>query len=59
MAGLKRAKSEQPVAVRETSKGEGPVWYKSYDIKWLKREQANHPDGNLVDEYEEKYGVIL
>lgn len=34
-----------------------PRIYKGYDIKWLRSEDAvDHPDRNLVDEYDAKYG---
>lgn len=51
----------QPTVV--TSKGEGPQWYggpggHDYDIRWLKSVKNEHPDGNLVEEYEAKYGEI-
>ena len=52
-------KTEKPkVDMRSTSKGEGPRWYKSYDIKWLKELGTEHPDFHLVAEYESKYGEI-
>lgn len=34
-----------------------PVWYKGYDIKWLKYDAGEiHPDYKLVKEYEAEYG---
>ncbi len=42
-----------------TSKGEGPMMYKGYDIRWLKELGDEHPDSKrLVSEYEVKYGEI-
>jgi len=35
------------------------LFYKGYDIRWLKREAGeNHPDKGLVKEYEELYGEV-
>lgn len=35
-----------------------PSMYKGYDIKWLKSVKDEHPDGNLVNEYESKFGEV-
>jgi hypothetical protein len=43
----------KPVVVSEADQAkEG--WYKGYEIKWL-REEPNHPDYNLVAEFDKKY----
>jgi hypothetical protein len=41
--------------VKKSEKKSKPMFYKGYDIKWLKKE-PEHPDYKLVAEYEEKYG---
>ena len=28
-------------------------FYKGYDVRWLRGEKNNHPDGHLVDEYDQ------
>ena len=52
------AKKKEKVSMIQTSKGEGPLWFKSYDIRWLKGLKDEHPDFPLVAEFEKKYGVI-
>ncbi len=42
-----------------TSKGEGPQWFESYDMRWLKGIRDEHPDGHLVEKYEREFGEIL
>lgn len=39
--------------IKELSKKEIPGFYKGYEIKWLKN-NPQHPDFNLVAEYEKK-----
>lgn len=42
---------------KKVEKKEVPHRYKGYDIFWLK-EEVNHPDHYLVDEYEKLYGEV-
>ena len=42
---------------KEKKVEEKPLFYKGYLMSWLKTE-PNHPDFNLVAEYEKEYGEI-
>ena len=56
---MAKKKEKEKVSMIATSKGEGPLWYKSYDIRWLKGLGEEHPKSErLVEKYENKYGVI-
>jgi len=50
-------KKREDVEEAAESTVEAPGWYKGYDMKWLKK-VTDHPDHNLVAEYEEKNGEI-
>ena len=44
---------------KKVEEPKNPRFYKGYDIKWLKeKETEDHPDYNLVAEYEAKYGKV-
>lgn len=49
-------KKDKPKA--KPKKKEAPMMYEGYDIRWLKRIGAEHPEFKLVAEYEKKYGEI-
>lgn len=63
MAALRRQPVEQPAPTipikKDGKRAEAPQWFKGYDIRWLKKIRNEHPDGNLVEEYENKHGEIL
>ena len=44
------------VAKKKVAKKEPDGFYKGYDIKWLRSDDAiDHPDRYLVDEYDKKH----
>ena len=52
-------KKIKEVKVKKSKKKElPPVYFKGYDIKWLKEFAGKeHPDFGLVDEYEKKFKI--
>jgi hypothetical protein len=48
---------EEAVDTPARKKAVKPTFFKGYDIRWLKN-NPEHPDFNLVAEYEAKYGEI-
>lgn len=56
--GLFKKDKKVVESVIKTDKGEGPSFFKGYDIKWLKETGEEHGDFGLVEVYEKKYGVI-
>ncbi len=46
-------KKEEPSEA--APKGDAPGWYKGYDVRWL-RQETEHPDYNLVAEYDAAQG---
>ena len=52
----KNTNISEEVKVRKVKEAEG--FWKGYDMRWLKKIGAEHPDFELVAKYEKKHGVI-